>query len=349
MKILIAICFALLVFALPSTASVAAEPLVIVVHGIGGGNRDDGWSRDVAKAWSVDTHEVTFREEGRTGATSFTDFARKAGDWALDVQNQIKTIVRANPGRRIIIVSHSWGTITTKMALAGGVGSGLNIPPIDLGETPVEEWITLGSPLGRADSPDVAGNLRQLNVEVPAGQPANVKHWTNFYDIDDPVSYQSHNLDGAANIQLEGSGSWWDITGMTAHTGIWTNRRVSSYVWEQTLKISNMAPLLPKPRDNNFSDRGTQHGETDMLAEYRALLPRFLQATKSPWHTHIDLVANATPMNGDRFRVNWKTYCLIERGPDAGKDYMCFERDDALNMGQITQSVREFKKTLGIK
>lgn len=142
---------------MPTVRADTSEPLVIVVHGIGGGNRDDGWSQDVAKRWSVQTQEVTFRMEGRTWGTSFVDFARNGGDWARDAQNQIKGIVQKNPGRRVIIVAHSWGTVVTKLALGGGVASGLTLPAIDLGGVEVDELVTLGSPLGRAESPDVAG------------------------------------------------------------------------------------------------------------------------------------------------------------------------------------------------
>jgi hypothetical protein len=65
--------------------------------------------------------------------------------------------------------------------------------------------------------------------------------------------------------------------------------------------------------------------------------------------SRIDLIANATPIGNGSYRVAWKTYCLIEEGPDAGKDYPCFENDNALNMGQISQAVREIKSRLGIK
>ena len=94
----------------------AGQPLVIVVHGIGGGNRPDGWSNDVAKRWMVGRlQEVTFRYPGRSDGAglSVTDFAREAGDWTLDVQQQIKEAVRANPGRPVVIVSHSWGSVVT--------------------------------------------------------------------------------------------------------------------------------------------------------------------------------------------------------------------------------------------
>jgi pimeloyl-ACP methyl ester carboxylesterase len=336
--------------ALPAApvAADSTEPLVIVVHGIGGGSRDDGWSQDVAKRWSVQTHEVTFRQEGRTWGTSFVDFANKAGDWARDTQNQIKAIVQKNPGRRVIIVAHSWGTVVTKLALGGGMASGLTIKPIDLG-VDIDELVTIGSPLGRAETPEVAGNLRQLNVIFDVdGRPSMVKHWSNFFDPNDPVSNQSHRLAGADNIQVDGSGAWWDVTGMTYHTGIWQNRRVNSHVWDTFLRVSNLPPLLPKPGPGGLTPIGKPSSEASVIAEYRSLLPRFLQANKKPWHTRVELVHNATPVaNG--YRVNWVTWCLIEKGPDTGKDYHCFENDSTFNFGQISQAVRDMKASLGVK
>jgi hypothetical protein len=318
-----------------------------VVHGIGEGNRADGWSNDVAKRWSVQTHEVTFREAGRTWGSSFVDFASKGGDWAKEVQSQIKDIVQRNPGRRVILVSHSWGTVTSKLALAGGTASGMPIPALEGVE--IEEWITLGSPLGRAESAEVAGNLRQLNVEIAASdRPSNVKHWTNFYDPDDQVSNQSHHLAGADNIEVGGSGYWADVTGLSYHSGIWQNRRVNSHVWDKFMQISNLPPLLPKPSGGLNQIAGTG-SVPDVVTEYRTLLPRFLQADKKPWHTHIELVHNATPVEGNRYRVNWVTWCLIENGPDKGKDYQCFENDSVMSLGQISQATQEIKNRLKIK
>ena len=345
MRCLVAFFCASMLFAIPPAAT-AAEPLVIVVHGIGGANRDDGWSADVAKRWSVQTQEVTFRQEGRTEGTSFVDFARNAGDWAKDVQSQIKSIVQKNPGRRIILVSHSWGTVTTKLALAGGTASSLKIDPLDLDGIEIDEWVTLGSPLGRAESTEVAGNLRQLQVEIAASErPRIVKHWSNFFDPNDPVSNQSRKLAGADNIQVDGSGYWADVTGLSYHTGIWQNRRVNSHVWDTYLRVSNLPTLPIKASPVGLG----KPGEQNVVAEYRALLPRFLQANKKPWHTRIELVHNATSVGGDVYRVNWATWCLIEKGPQAGKDHLCFENDSTLTLGQIGQSVREMKASLGVK
>ena len=99
-------------------------PLVLVVHGIGGGNRPDGWSADHVRKWNIgEVREVTFRQDGRDG-TSDTDFARLAGDWALSVRRQIDQAVAENPGRPVVIVSHSWGSVATSIALNGGSGGG---------------------------------------------------------------------------------------------------------------------------------------------------------------------------------------------------------------------------------
>lgn len=230
-------------------------PIVIVVHGIGAGNRPDGWSSDVRKAWSVaDIREVTFRYEGRTEADSFVDFARRGGDWALDVQAQIKQAITDHPDRRVIVVSHSWGTVVTKIALEGGSAGGASrqltdsvnhIPPLRVPPGRIDEWITIGSPLGRADTPDVAVNLRQLNVDIPVNRPTAVKHWTNFWDVADPVSNQSHHLAGADNIEVSGSGAWWDFSGMTAHTGIWLNPVVTDHV--QSVLRTLATPVSPGP------------------------------------------------------------------------------------------------------
>ena len=238
-------------------AARAAEPLVIVVHGVGGGNRPDGWADEIEEAWGVGpVEEVTYHREGRTGAVSFGDFAPYAGDWALQVQRQIKAKVEANPGRPVIIVSHSWGSVATSMALAGGMGGGTDpdlegndyyVPPIALPPGRVQEWITVGSPLGRAYETSAPGSLRQLNVQVATGRPRVVEQWTNFYDVDDPVSAHSHDLEGAENVEVSGSGGFLDPTGIGAHTGIWTNPRVTQHVRETFWTHETPDPAEPPP------------------------------------------------------------------------------------------------------
>lgn len=207
-------------------------PVVLVVHGVGGGNRPDGWSRDVQRAWGMgDVREVTFRNAPHE-VTSSVDAAYWAGDWALEVQRQITSIVAENPRRPIVIVSHSWGTVATAMALSGGSGGGTSqdlvnkayqVPPIDLGGARVSQWVTLGSPLGNR-------TLGQINVDVPNTRPSIVDRWTNFYDSADPVSAPSKNLEGAQNVEVFRSGRWWDPTGISAHMGIWVNPAVTKFM-----------------------------------------------------------------------------------------------------------------------
>ena len=189
------------------------RPMIIVVHGVGGGNRPDGWSNDTVTDWGVPgLEEVTFRYPDRGSFQSYTDMAIQAGDWAIQVRDQIKAKIEANPGRPVMIISHSWGSVATAIALAGGSGGGTSraleendyqVDPIRLDGVRIKEWITLGSPLGRAYA-NVPVNLRQLNVQVPTGRPAVVDHWSNFWDVADPVSNDSHNLEGADNNKVEG-------------------------------------------------------------------------------------------------------------------------------------------------
>ena len=86
--------------------------------------------------------------------------------------------------------------------------------------------------------------------------------------------------------------------------------------------------------------------EDQIVAEYRSLLPASLALDKKPWHTKIEIIANAEKIKPDGFKVNYKTYCIIEQGPDKGKDYACFEYDSVLDMGQIRAAVADMKKRL---
>ncbi len=292
---------------------------MIVVHGIGGGNRPDGWSNDVAKRWMVGRlQEVTFRYPGRSDAAglSLADFAREAGDWTLSVQEQIREAVRANPGRPVVIVSHSWGSVVTKIALAGGSGGGKSpelakrgyqIDAIDLGGVKVEEWVTIGSPLGRANNPNIVPSLEQLKVEVPDGCPKLVKHWTNIYDEADPVSIPSHNLAGAENVKVTGSGYKVDPTGGTAHTGIWVNRVVIRHMSDLCARLVRGGPRAAPPGS-----------EPEGLAEYRRLYEAYLPAFY-PEALYVELRANAVDIGKKQYRCAYGAFSRIPDGPRKGE------------------------------
>ncbi len=256
--------FAFLLLIAIAQPALAKDPLVIVVHGLGGGNRADGWSGEVANAYGTEVKEITFRYEGRDTPESYKDFARKAGDWALEVQRQITDITRDHPDRRIVVVSHSWGTVVTKLALDGGTAGGssrelaLNdnhVKPLDLNGASIDEWVTLGSPLGRAEGARVAGTLDQLGVDVSPGRPRLVKNWTNFYDTNDPVSAYSHNLEGAKNIGVTNAAIWVDVFGLRAHTKLWTERQVTRHIWNRIQELA--AQPVPRPRPPPAQDRST--------------------------------------------------------------------------------------------
>ncbi len=87
-------------------------------------------------------------------------------------------------------------------------------------------------------------------------------------------------------------------------------------------------------------------GEDEIAAEYRSLLPAVLQAEKKPWHTRFEFVAN-TVKTGTGYRVAYKTYCRIDSGPDAGKDYACYEFDSVLDLGALKTAVADMKRRLG--
>jgi len=86
--------------------------------------------------------------------------------------------------------------------------------------------------------------------------------------------------------------------------------------------------------------------EDDLVAQYRLLLPAVLQAEKKPWHTRFEFLANAVK-TAKGYHVNYKTYCLIEQGPDKGKDHACYEFDGVLDLAAIKTAVADMKRRLG--
>jgi hypothetical protein len=100
---------------------------------------------------------------------------------------------------------------------------------------------------------------------------------------------------------------------------------------------------------NQLNRRVPPPGETGddaVVAQYQSLLPAALQADRKPWHTRFEFIANAV-REGTGYRVSYKTYCLIEQGPDKGKDYPCFEFDSVLDIGALKTAVAGMKQRLG--
>ncbi|MGZ5437470.1 MAG: hypothetical protein ACXW3F_15555 [Pyrinomonadaceae bacterium] len=107
--------------------------------------------------------------------------------------------------------------------------------------------------------------------------------------------------------------------------------------------------IVPPSTDRRGSEPGpSRSGGSDeqIVAEYRSLLPIVLEKNKKPWHTRINIIANAVKQ-GNGYRVNYQAFCLIEQGADKGKDYMCSEFETVLDLGGIKSAVADMKRQLG--
>lgn len=100
---------------------------------------------------------------------------------------------------------------------------------------------------------------------------------------------------------------------------------------------------LIEPRPSAPGSAGSS--EEQIVAEYRALLPAVMQKEKKPWHTRFEFIANAVRMPSG-YRVAYRTYCLIETGPDKGKDHPCYEFDSVLDLATLRQAVADMKRRL---
>jgi len=108
---------------------------------------------------------------------------------------------------------------------------------------------------------------------------------------------------------------------------------------EDAERLAAQRPKAPAPQSSGTS-------EDQAVAEYRSLLPAVLQAERKAWHTRFEFLANAVKA-GAGYRVAYKTYCLIDKGPDTGKDYACFELDTVLDIGAVRSAVADMKRRLG--
>jgi hypothetical protein len=111
---------------------------------------------------------------------------------------------------------------------------------------------------------------------------------------------------------------------------------------------ANENPVVP-PVDRRRAEPGPSSGgssDDQIVAEYRSLLPIVLEKNKRPWHTRINIIANAV-RQGNGYHVNYQAFCLIEQGPDKGKDYMCSEFETVLDLGGIKSAVADMRRQLG--
>ena len=107
--------------------------------------------------------------------------------------------------------------------------------------------------------------------------------------------------------------------------------------------------VVPPATDRRRSEPGPSlSGGSDeqIVAEYRSLLPVVLNKNKKPWQTRINVIANAV-RQGNGYHVNYQAFCLVEQGPDKGKDYMCSEFETVLDLGGLKSAVADMRRQLG--
>jgi hypothetical protein len=175
------------------------EPIVVVVHGIGfGETRSSGWSKLMSQSWGLSPLQEVTHNPAEI-ADSF--------NWIKTVRQRFEVILAQSKRekRRVIIVSHSWGSVMSKLALNGGRIEGgdhriLVVQPMQE-QGWVDLWITLGSPL------QIDGQykyFRMPTVTYGANKPPQVKRWSNFYDVEDIIGSSSRSLvDIPMNVGLQ--------------------------------------------------------------------------------------------------------------------------------------------------
>jgi hypothetical protein len=109
---------------------------------------------------------------------------------------------------------------------------------------------------------------------------------------------------------------------------------------------NNATAPISDPRRPEPGPSSGGSSEDQIVAEYRSLLPAALEKYKKPWHTRIKISANAEKQ-GDKYHVNYQAFCLIETGPDTGKDYACSEFETMLDLGGLKAAVADMKRQLG--
>ena len=212
------------------TGPASKPPVIIVVHGVYNVQnekglvvqppRQPGWSNQYATAWGVPFDPQT--GDAKTGNAQvkeviFEDaYMPYSPEWAKKVQSDLIKIMKQakQEGRPVMIVSHSWGNVMTKIALEGGeidtrfdegykdkngvmhtnnpkhLAVTLPAMPKDL---VVDQWIGIGSPLGESEvwnwtTPDKQKGHGVKEITYTLKKPAQVRHWTNIFDWNDPIS-----------------------------------------------------------------------------------------------------------------------------------------------------------------
>ena len=249
-----------------------------------------------------------------------------------------------------------------------------------LGNAPVNDdaWTRLQQTFGNFNPSqwtcgDHTANLTALfqGVGIRPSNIEEVETWPGPWRSQIPTPNVNH---GAPGIRAGNDLVFFDAWQLAHTTRSYANAATSKWngmpssAWEQEMRAQGYSRFTRPLRDVYYDSlqqaldawlgqrgRATQGsgakpaadgGEAQVLAEYQALLPAVLQAEKKPWQTRIEIVANAARQAGG-YHVNYRIYCLIESGPDQGKDHMCSEFEGVFDLGQLKTAVADFKRRLG--
>jgi hypothetical protein len=282
------------------------QPVFVVVHGISGfykqanspaKPRSPGWSDGFAKACGlVDPTSGKSLVEEITFDDPYPDYSP---EWAKHVQDDLVRIMTQakRDGRPVVIISHSWGSVMTKIALEGGEISSdfdedyydgsfktrprhlaAKLAPLSP-DLVAAEWLSIGSPLGKSEEGNATTpDKRALEkITYTLRRPSRVKHWTNIFDWNDTVSLQADTLplprDGGPDVNSGVGGprvtNLIDRTKMASltnvHETLWTRPEVVQ--WIRTVS-SELA-------------QGRSITEVRPLPEYRAVALPVPSATKT--------------------------------------------------------------------
>ena len=89
-------------------------------------------------------------------------------------------------------------------------------------------------------------------------------------------------------------------------------------------------------------------GISRVEAEFRALYPKWLNATKGPG-ARIVVTANAVKVGPNKYRVASEIRRIAEHGTLKGKEYTSGSIDNFMTFGELKAAVKFYKKELGIK
>jgi hypothetical protein len=204
----------------------SVEPIVVVVHGIGfDETRSSGWSKWMSESWGLSPlEEVTHNPAHISDSINWIKPVRRRFEEILAQSKREK--------RPVIIVSHSWGAVMSKLALNGGrIEEGahkfLVVKPMQE-QGWVDLWITLNSPL------QINGKYAfwgEPTVIYGSNKPPQAKRWSNFYDEKDSIGSASGSLvDIPMNVGLQADKAafYWYLTKSGIDPGFesWTGAQI---------------------------------------------------------------------------------------------------------------------------